>query len=94
MNNLDHRDDLRHQQRLRQSFRSHWAHNHVTKRSARFFRKSLTMDPARSFFKQLSESNMSITRCLGEDTVRQYLDSANEFDIGCSAMSDLSSSMY
>jgi hypothetical protein len=107
MKNANNRDDLRHHQKLRQTFRSHWAHSHISKRPAKTFTRSqsmITIDPARSFFKQLSESNLlascnndqiaSIDECMKEQQQLYALDSVNEFDICSQDIHDLPSSIF
>lgn len=96
MKNPNNKDDLRHHQKLRQSFRGHWAHSHISKRPAKHFQKSqslLTIDPARSFFKQLSESNLCCSTTAAAAATGQ-LDSANEFDMLSQDLQDLPSSIY
>jgi hypothetical protein len=60
----------------------------------------ITIDPARSFFKQLSESNLLVNndqsvnneKCMKEQLFA--LDSVNEFDICSQDIHDLPSSIY
>lgn len=95
MKNPNNKDDLRYHQKLRQSFRSHWAHGHISKRPAKHFKKSQSLtaiDPARSFFKQLSESGLAETT-VGNKALCN-LDSVNEFDMHSQDLQDLPSSIY
>ena len=107
MKNPNNREDLRHHQKIRQSFRGHWAHSHIIAKHNKQKHRSVTttggvaIDPARSFFKQLSESTLcgdvrkhNNDHDHDDDVCMQMLDSVNEFELRSQEMHDLPSSVF